>query len=139
MGGTLVIERHEWETSASEHQLQFPRDAFDEFFGSTGEKEFHIFIPPNSVIPSRIADAQIAYYEDSSTYRLNKVTEIGDLEHAYVMIEEQGQDVYHIWWFTGENTDRIRENPWDWRQARGSQYGPGRYWCILPEAGPRTI
>ncbi len=144
MGRTLVVERHEWETSGSGHQIQFPRRAFQRFFRTSGTRLFQIFDPPNRRRPRRVTRAQIAGYAQSATFRLNRITEIGKTGPGYVLIEEVfvddgGAISYDIWWFTGRAAEKIARRRWRWQQARASQHGPGRRWTILKRSGPRTV
>lgn len=143
MGRTLVVERHDWETSGSGHQIQFPRLAFQRFFGATGSRTFRIFNPPSLRRPRRVTRAQIAGYAKSATFRLNRITEIGKMGPGYVLIEEMiddgGATSYDIWWFTGRAAQKIARRRWRWRRARRSQHGPGRRWTILKRSGPRII
>jgi len=144
MARTLVVERHVWETSASGHQIQFPKQAFRRFFGTTGFRTFRVFRPPNGVRPRRVARGQIAAYARSATYRLNRITEIGKMGWGYVFIEEirderAGQPSYDIWWFTGSKAARVGQRRWGWQQAQASQHGPGRRWTILRRSAPRSV
>ncbi len=143
MGRTLVVERHDWETSGSGHQIQFPRLAFQRFFGTTGSRTFRIFSPPTRRRPGRVTRAQVAGYAQSATFRLNRITEIGKMGPGYVLIEEmigdRGATSYDIWWFTGRAAQKIARRRWRWRRARRSQYGPGRRWTILKRSGPRVV
>ena len=144
MGRTLVVERHDWETSGSGHQIQFPRRAFQRFFGATGFRTFRIFDPPSARRPRRVTRAQIAGYATSATYRLNRITEIGRMGPGFVLIEEvidEGSPVpsYNVWWFTGARASRIAQRRWNWSRAQASQYGPGRRWTILRRRGPRRV
>lgn len=144
MGRTLVVERHVWETSASGHQIQFPKLAFQRFFRTAGFRRFRVFNPAHRPQPNRVTSAQIAAYAKSATYRLNRITEIGRMGWGYVFIEEirdeeTGALSYDIWWLTGRQATRIGQRRWAWRQAQASQYGPGRRWTILPVSGPRQV
>lgn len=144
MARTLVVERHDWETSGSGHQLQFPRSAFRRFFRSAGFRTFRVFVPPRRIRPTRVAKAQVAAYAKSATYRLNRITEIGSMGPGFVLIEEvlgdgSAQPSYDIWWFVGRSADRIAKRRWKWHRAKDSQYGPGRRWTILERSGPRKI
>jgi hypothetical protein len=143
MGRTLVVERHDWETSGSGHQIQFPMAAFAGFFLFPGDYLFRIFDPPASATPSRQVKARVSAYGKSSTNRLNRITEIGQISQGFVLIEEfvrKGEvQHYEIWWFTGKQAQKLFAKPWNWNQARASQYGPGRYWTILNNRGPRVV
>jgi len=145
MARTLVVERHDWETSGSGHQLQFPRSAFRQFFRTAGFRTFRVFVPPHRARPVRIARGQIAAYAESATYRLNRILEIGSMGPGYVLIEEVPSEIagqpptYDIWWFVGRDADRIARRRWNWRRAKDSQYGPGRRWTILRRRGPRIV
>jgi hypothetical protein len=144
MARTLVVERHDWETSGSGHQLQFPRAAFRRFFRTAGFRTFRIFVPPQRTRPSRVAKGQVAAYAKSGTFRLNRITEIGSMGPGFVLIEEVMDDrslqpSYDIWWFVGRNADKIAKRRWKWSRAKDSQHGPGRRWTILGRRGPRTI
>ena len=144
MARTLVVERHDWETSGSGHQLQFPRSAFRQFFRSAGFRTFRIFVPPHRSRPVRVAKGHVAAYAKSATYRLNRILEIGSMGPGFVLIEEvpdegSAQPTYDIWWFVGKDADRIAKRRWKWRRAKDSQYGPGRRWTILARRGPRRV
>jgi hypothetical protein len=143
MGRTLVVERHEWETSGSSHQVQFPKDAQSAFFGTfSGHRTVRIFDPPSNVAPSRTAIGLISYYSTSDTCRINKVLELGALGHASVFIEEitsHGIISYDLWWFEDPAAKLILAQPWNWQQGKSNQHGPGRYWTILAMSGPRTV
>ena len=144
MARTLVVERHDWETSGSGHQLQFPRLAFRQFFRSAGFKTFRVFVPPHRSRPVRVAKGHVAAYAQSATYRLNRILEIGSMGPGFVLIEEvpsesSAQPMYDIWWFVGKEADRIAKRRWKWRRAKDSQHGPGRRWTILARRGPRRI
>lgn len=144
MGRTLVVERHDWETSGSSHQLQFPLDAHSGFFGTfVGTRTFRIFDPASAKKPKKVVDGLISYYAQSDTYRINKVLELGDLQHAVVFIEEfhthDGDISYDIWWFDEPDASVILAMPWQWQQAKDSQHGPGRFWTILDNSGPRAV
>lgn len=136
----LLLERHEWETSGSSHQVQIPKAAFSSFFGGVGEVNVRIWNPPTTAIPT-LAVMLLSYYADSDTYRINLLTELGDLGHAVLVVEESddGDAAYDIWWFTGADADTVLSMPYDWSQAKASQYGPGRYWAIIEGAPPRSL
>lgn len=143
MGRTLVVERHDWETSGSGHQIQFPKAAFRRFFRTPGNYTFRIFNPPGRRTPTRVTTAKISQYAKSATYRLNRVLEIGRMGPGYVLIEEiaiKGDGrVYDIWWFTGHHATKIANRRWDWHKAQDSQHGPGRHWTIRKRNGPRRV
>ena len=136
----LLLERHEWETSGSSHQVQIPKAAFTAFFGDTGEVNVRLWQPPEAPQP-KLADMLLSYYVDSDTYRVNLLIELGDIGHAVLVIEEadDGDAAYDIWWFTGHQADTVLALPYGWSQAKASQYGPGRFWSIIDGAAPRLL
>ena len=135
-----MVERHNWETSGSRHQLQFPKLAHSVFFGNfVGQRDVRIFAPPAARVPTN-ATGQIAYYRTSETIRINRVLQLGHLHHACVFLEERkraGTIGYDLWWFEGAQARTILRRPWGWQQGRTNQHGPGRFWAIL-KSGPRT-
>lgn len=141
MGRTLIIERHDWETSGSSHQVQVPKAAFSEFFrGKRKKRLVRIFNNPASNVPSRVVQGLFSSYEESATHRINRVMELGNLSHACVLIEEivNGRHIsYDLWWFSDPRAANLLRNGWNWRQARSNQHGPGRHWIILDHSGPR--
>lgn len=144
MGRTIIIERHDWETSGSGHQVQIPMDAYADFWHDfTGERTVRVFDPPNAAAPARTADALFRHYERSATNRINGVLELGDIGPGCIMIEEFVADdssiSYDLWWFEQPDADKIFARAYGWNQAKDSQHGPGRRWTILPGSGPRTV
>lgn len=141
MGKTLVVERHDWETSGSGHQIQFPKAAFRQFFRTPGSYRFRVYNPPQRKRPVRETNAKVSEYRKSATYRLNRILEIGTMKPGFVLIEkivaDDGRPTYDIWWFTGSAAKRIGTRRWNWRRAKDSQYGLGRRWTILKRSGPR--
>jgi hypothetical protein len=134
----LLLERHDWETSGSEHQIQIPKAAFSEFFGSVGPVNVMVYQPPNTATPVQ-RKILLSHYAESDTYRINWMTDLGLLGHAVVVFEETGQEVpYNVWWFTDAEATTILARPFSWEQAKASQYGPGRFWAIVPAPGPRV-
>lgn len=136
----LLLERHEWETSGSSHQVQIPKAAFTGFFPGVGEVNVRLWDPPVSAHPS-LAVMLLSYYADSDTYRINLLTELGVIGHAVLVVQESddGDAAYDIWWFTGHQADTVLAMPYDWSQAKASQYGPGRFWSIIDGAAPRSL
>jgi hypothetical protein len=88
MGRTLVVERHDWETSGCGHQIQFPKALFRQFFHAPGNYRFRIFDPPQRKRPKRVTTAKVSQYAKSATYRLNRILEIGGMKPGFVLIEE---------------------------------------------------
>lgn len=136
----LILERHPWETSGSEHQVQIPKSAFTEFFRTAGTKNVLVWVPPTSNSWQQ-RNILLSYYKDSDTYRFNWMTEFGALGHAILVFEETGDAAtpYNVWWFLGADADAILAQPYTWQQAKASQYGPGRKWVIIEAPAPRTI
>lgn len=135
----LLLERHDWETSGAEHQIQIPKAAFAQFFGSPGSRNVQVLVPPTT--PSgQTRSVLLSYYSDSDTYRFNWMTEFGSLGHAVLVFEETGvgSTPYSVWWFTGSDADTVLARPYAWKQAKASQYGPGRKWVVIPTPAPRT-
>ena len=135
----LLLERHPWETSGSEHQIQIPKAAFTEFFGTVGSMDVRVWVPPTAS-SGQIRCILLSYYEDSDTYRFNWMTEFGALGHAVLVFEETGEQTipYNVWWFAGADTEAILARSYPWQQAKASQYGPGRNWAVIPAPAPRT-
>lgn len=138
----LLLERHDWETSASEHQLQIPKEAFGLFFGSPGSIDVYVCMPPNSGA-SQHRQLLLSYYAQSDTYRCNWLTDFGSLGHAVIIFEGKGHatPTYDLWWFTGSDAQTILSLPYGWSQARANQYMPqgGRKWTIISASAPRTV
>ena len=136
----LIVERHAWETGAGRQQLQFPREAFNSFFGSTDEIDIAVYSSPWLKNPSRVVRAQISAYPQSGTYRLNRVYEIANIGGVFVFIqepEENGAPQYALWWNRDLAFVAAKFN--DWRKARDSQYGRGRLWLIVDAEIPRDL
>jgi hypothetical protein len=142
MGRTLILERHDWETSGSSHQIQIPKAAFVAFFGGRRQvQQVRIFSNPASTTPSNQISVLFSSYTKSATQRINRVMELGLLSHACVLIEEIINDSgtsYDLWWFSDPRATALLANSWNWEQARRSQYGQGRHWIILDHSGPRS-
>jgi hypothetical protein len=134
----LLLERHNWETSGAEHQIQIPKAAFAQFFGSPGSRNINVFVPPTSSGQRRTV--LLSYYSDSDTYRFNWMTEFGSLGHAVLVFEETGNATtpYDVWWFLGADADAILARPYPWQQAKASQHGLGRKWVVIPVPAPRA-
>ena len=84
----LIVERNVWETSASEHQLQIPKEAFGLFFHAPGPITVRVWASPTSGMPQS-QQLLLSYYDQSDTYRCNWVTEFGDLGHAVIVFDDQ--------------------------------------------------
>lgn len=137
----LLLERHEWETSGSQTQVQIPKGAFGAFFEADGTINItvHVFSPPTSSHPQSV-DAQVSYYEDSDTYRFNMIADLGALGHAILVLEEtEAAGTYNLWWFLDADAEAMLQRPYPWQQAKGSQYGPGRHWALIDAPGPKTL
>jgi hypothetical protein len=136
---TLLLERHERETSGSQTQVQVPKSAFVDFFGVTETTRVtaDIFDTPTSEASQR-QDVLLSYYRQSDTFRFNLVGSFGSLGHAVIVIEETDTPHhYGIWWFTGSDVQLLLDRHFPWQRAPGNQHGPGRHWCIVPAPGPR--
>ena len=137
----LIVERHAWETGAVRQQLQFPRDAFSSFFGSTGEIDVEVYSSPWLKTSSRVVRAQISAYPQSGTYRLNRVYEIASIGGVFVFVQElaeqEGVRRYSLWWNRDLAFVAAKFN--NWRKARDSQYGRGRLWLIRDDEVPRDL
>ena len=138
----LIIERHEWETGARSHQLQFPLDIADEFFG-LGDVDREILVrfrfPASSTSPLFERELTISHiYAQSATRRTNRLLEMGLIPASFLFFEETGEAfVYDLWWETDKAIVAARFHPW--RQGRNSQHGRGRLAAIVPAPVPRRI
>lgn len=135
----LLLERHDWETSGSAHQVQIPKTAFKQFFGSPGSRDVRVWVPPTASV-GQTQTILLSYYQESDTYRFNWMAEFGTLGHAILVFEETGERItpYNLWWFTGTDVGTILGRPHPWKRAKASQYGPGRKWAVIPAPAPRT-
>lgn len=138
----LLIEKNNWETSATGHQLQIPKDAFASFFESAGSIDVHVWVPPTAGT-SHHQKLLLSHYSQSDTYRCNWMTQFGGLDHAVIVFEKKSDNPrsFDLWWFTGTDADTILSHPYDWNQAKASQYMPlgGRMWAIISAPAPRTV
>lgn len=131
----LIVERHSWETGGPRQQIQFPREAFDRFFGVDGNIAVDIYASPWRNRPTRTAKAQVSEYgRPSGTCRLNKVFEISNVGPVFVLIQElpeerDGLRAYELWWERDLALVAAKFDGWD--KARDSQYGRGRVWTIV--------
>ena len=137
----LLIERHDWETSGSGHQIQVPKAASAQFFGLPRARRrtaANIFDPPTA-LASTVQPFLLSYYSHSDTYRFNRIMQFGQMRHAVIAIEETHNQMvpYNIWWFLGPNATAILARAFPWQQAKGNQYGSGRRWTIIQAPGPR--
>jgi hypothetical protein len=138
----LIIERHEWETGARSHQLQFPLDIANEFFGA-GDVDRDIRVrfrfPADSVSPLFERDLTISRtYAQSGTRRTNRLLEMGLIPASFLFFEETEEAlVYDLWWETDKAIVAARFHPW--AQGRNSQHGRGRLAVIVPAPVPRGI
>lgn len=138
----LVIERHDWETGAYGHQLQFPLQAAGTFFGPDASDiivRIRIFDPADDPAPVFEADLTVSRrYGQSATRRTNRVREIGVIPRSFIFFEETDQPaVYDIWWDIDMGIVGAAFHPW--HQARSNQHGRGRLWLIVPAPVPRII
>ncbi len=138
----LIVERHEWETGAFRHQLQFPLAAAQVFFGPPNADrnvQVRLFIPPDAPVPAVTTDMTISRrYRDSGTRRTNRLRQIGTIPSSFVFFEETGQpNVYDLWWELDKAIVAAHFHPW--QQARSSQHGRGRLFAIVAAPVPRPI
>jgi hypothetical protein len=138
----LIVERHDWETGAYAHQLQFPLDAARTFFGPDAndiDVQIRMFDPSDDANPFLHAELTVSRrYGQSATRRTNRVPEIGDIPPSFVFFEESDQPgVYDLWWEIDKAIVAATFHPW--RQARSNQYGRGRLWLIVPAPVLRVI
>jgi len=134
----LLLERHEWETSGSAHQIQVPKAAFEHFFGAPRSVNVRVWVPPTAgTYQSR--SVLLSYYGQSDTYRFNWLMEFGSLGHAVIVFGETGDrdSPYDVWWFLGADANTVLSRPYPWQQAKASQYGDGRFWAIIPSPASR--
>ncbi len=134
----LLLERHEWETSGSEHQIQIPKAAFERFFGAPRSINVRVWVPPTAANYQQ-RSVLLSYYGQSDTYRFNWLTDFGSLGHAVVVFQETGDQAtpYDLWWFVGAGANAVLAQPQPWEQAKGSQHGEGRRWAIIDSPAPR--
>ena len=138
----LIIESHEWETGARSHQLQFPLEIANRFFGP-GDTDREIRVrfrfPADSVAPLFERSLTISrVYAQSSTRRTNRLMEIGLIPASFLFFEETEEaSVYDLWWEKDKAIVAARFHPW--YQGRNSQHGRGRLAIIVPAPVPRTI
>lgn len=135
----LLLERHDWETSGAEHQIQIPKAAFAQFFVTTGPRNIQL-LQPQSASPGQAQSVLLSYYKESDTYRFNWMTEFGSLGHAVIVFEEmrRASGSYLVWWFTGPDAEAALARSYPWQQAKSSQHGPGRKWVVVSAPAPRT-
>lgn len=139
----LIVERHAWETGEPRQQIQFPREAFDRFFGVAGDIAVEIYASPWRSQPTRRVRAQVSLYQrPSGTCRLNKVFEISNVGPVFVLLQElpaeqDGLRSYDLWW---ERDVALVAAKFDgWRKARDSQHGRGRVWTIVDRQVQRPV
>ena len=130
----LIIERHEWETGARGHQLQFPLDVANEFFGPGDvdrEIQVRFHFPADSASPLFERSLTISHvYTQSGTRRTNRLLEMGLIPASFLFFEETKEvSVYDLWWQTDKAIVAARFHPW--QQGRNSQHGRGRLAMIV--------
>lgn len=132
--GCLIVERHPWETGAGRQQLQIPKAAFSSFFAGPGKIEVDIYGSPWLTKPTRTITAQVsAYKKPSGTYRLNKIFEIANVGHVFILMQDAplgttGLPRYELWW--ERDVALVASRFKNWTKAKDSQYGRGRVWTI---------
>lgn len=136
----LIVERHNWETGAHAHQLQFPLAAALEFFGPENVDRnitVRMFEFPDDPDPYLTKTLTVSRrYGASSTRRTNRVLEIGDIPTAFIFFEETATDgTYDLWWDIDKAIVAARIG--GWHQARSNQHGRGRLWQIVAAPVPR--
>lgn len=135
----LIIERHEWETGAFSHQLQFPLDIAREFFGPAQRIiDIRVFLPATAAQPAFTRNVTISGVYANGTRRLNRFPQMGAVPAAFVFIEETSTpNVYNLWWQIDRPIVAARFHPW--QQGKNSQYGRGRLAIIVNAPVPRLI
>jgi hypothetical protein len=124
----LIVERHDWETGARAHQLQFPLAVADQFFGSGNidrNIRVRVFAPGSGTTPLFQRDITISrIYAPSSTRRTNRLLEMGTLiPPSFVFFEETASPgVYDLWWQADKAVVAAKYHPW----IQGHSGGPGR-------------
>lgn len=137
---TLIVERHAWETGAGRQQIQIPRDAFTGFFPGTGRIDVDVYASPWLRNPTRRINAQLSYYSQSSTYRLNRIYEIANIGAAFIAIQKEDQAgvvTYALWWELDLALVAAKFDGWE--KARDSQHGRGRVWAIVDAQVDRPV
>ena len=138
----LIVERHEWETGALQHQLQIPLDIATSFFGSGDVNRpiaVRVFLPLTAQHPAFERNITISReYEKSATRRVNRFHEMGAVPSSFVFFQEtDAADHYDVWWQTDKAIVAAHYN--GWQQGHSSQYGRGRLAIIVPGPVPRPI
>ena len=136
----LLLERHDWETSGGEHQIQIPKAAFAQFFGSAGLAECsgadaanHI-VWANPLRPSllllRLGHIPIQL---DDRVRLTPATPFWCSRK-----QEMNLTLLCLVVYGQRRGQPVLGQPYPWKQAKASQYGPGRKWVVIPTPAPRT-
>lgn len=138
----LIVERHDWETGAYQHQLQFPLAAARAFFGPDEldrDIAVRIYDPPDDIEPFFEGNMTVSHrYPHSSTRRTNRVQEVGLIPPSFVFFEETDEEgVYDVWWNTDKAIVAASFHPWD--QAQSNQHRRGRLYTIVDAPVPRII
>jgi hypothetical protein len=124
----LIVERHDWETGAHAHQLQFPLKIANEFFGpGTAARDIHVrvYAPGRDSGPLFERDMTISrVYAASKTRRTNRLLEMGNIiPPSFVFFQEtDATSVYDLWWQTDKAVVAAKFTPW----VQGRSGGPGR-------------
>jgi hypothetical protein len=124
----LIVERHEWETGAHAHQLQFPLKIANEFFGpGTADRRIHVkvYAPGRKGGPLFERNMTISrVYAPSKTRRTNQLLEMGNIiPPSFVFFQEtETTSVYDLWWQTDKAIVAAKFTPW----VQGHSGGPGR-------------
>ena len=136
---TLIIERHGWETGATQRQLQFVLETARTFFGA-GRRDRHVSInfwplPGSAPVTKRIV---ISHVYRNQTRRTNGFPEMGGVPSAFIFFEETGApDTYDVWWQADKAVVAAKYH--GWVQGRNTQYGRGRLSIIVEAPVPRVI
>src|SRR5262249_51401330 len=98
----LVLERHDWETGAYSHQVQFPLPAAQAFFGPPGADrnvQIRLWIPSDNPLPPSPIPLTISRrYRNSATRRTNRAPILGTIPPSFIFFQETDQpDVYDVW------------------------------------------
>jgi hypothetical protein len=138
----LIVERHEWETGATQRQLQFVLETAEEIFGPGNTDRritARVFLDPTQAVPSFTKTITISrVYGPSATRRTNGFREIGSVPSAFVFFQETTTPgTYDVWWQTDKAI--VAAHFHGWIKGRDSQHGRGRLSIVVGAPVPRPI
>lgn len=140
----LMVERHPWETGGTRQQIQIPTKAVKQFFGAGTSRiaiSIRLFVNPRQAKPTVLRHAALSkLYAKSGTRRINGLPEMGGIPGSFVLIEESGSPgQYDLWYLEDKAIVVAKFRSENWKQAKSSQHGRGRLWCIVGAPAPRWI